>query len=174
MVIDVTRIEDAVLPFSFRVEPDELDLDTPTYRIVGPVAVAGDIEKHIGAVKVKGTINGAAEIDCTRCLQAVQQPLSIDFDVEYLTEGVLGSDGEHEINEADLETDELQGNALDLTQLAREQVLLNIPEQFFCREDCKGLCEKCGENLNLVDCNCGQDEIDPRWAALKDLKNSME
>ncbi len=174
MVIDVTRIEDAVLPFSFQAGPDELDLDTPNYRAIGPVAVAGEIEKHIGAIKVKGSISGTVEIDCTRCLQPVQEPLSIDFDVEYLTEGGFGSDGEHEIDPADLETDELQGNTLDLTQLAREQILLNIPEQFLCAEDCEGLCEKCGENLNLVDCKCGEDEIDPRWAALKTLKEGTD
>jgi uncharacterized protein len=170
MVIDVTKIEDAVLPFVFKADAEELDLDTSNYRIVGPVAVMGGIEKHIASVNVKGTVSGTAEMDCTRCLQPVGQPLSIDFDVEYLTEGRLGSEGDHEINAADLERDELQGNSLDLTQLAREQILLGIPGQFFCREDCKGLCEKCGENLNLVDCKCGQDEIDPRWAALKNLR----
>lgn len=170
MVIDVTRIEDSVLPFNFAAKPDELDLDTPNYRIAGAVEVAGQVEKHIASVKVKGHIGGTADIDCTRCLQPIQQPLSIDFDVDYLTEGGLGSGGEHEINVSDLETDELQSNTLDLTQLVREQILLSVPEQFLCREDCKGLCEKCGENRNLVDCNCGKDEIDPRWAALKNLK----
>ena len=129
------------------------------------------IEKHIAAVKVKGGIAGTVEIDCTRCLQPVQRPLSIEFDVEYLTEGGLGRDGEHEVHSSDLETDELQENSLDLNHLAREQILLNVPEQFFCKDDCKGLCERCGENLNLVDCKCGKDEIDPRWAALKDLKD---
>lgn len=172
MIIDVTRIEDAVLPFAFQVEGDDLDLDTPNYRIMGPVKVTGEIEKHIATVKVKGAIEGTAEIDCTRCLQPVRQPLSIGFDVDYLTESPLGSDGEHEIHQSDLETDELQGNDLDLTNLAREQILLAIPEQFFCRDDCKGLCEKCGGNLNLVNCNCGQDETDPRWAALKNLKDN--
>lgn len=172
MIVDVTRIEDAVMPFGFEADAHQLDLDTPNYRVIGPVKVAGEIEKHIVTVKVRGNISGDAEIDCTRCLQPVAQPLSIDFDVDYLTEGGLGSEGEHEVSETDLETDELQGNTLDLTQLAREQILLNIPEQFFCKDDCKGLCERCGENLNLVDCKCGEDEIDPRWAALKNLKTN--
>jgi uncharacterized protein len=170
MVVDVTKIEDAVLPFSFQVEADDLELDTPNYRVIGAVSVTGEVERHIATVGVKGNVSGSVEIDCTRCLQPVERPLSIDFDVEYLTEGGLGSGGEHEVHTSDLETDELPGNSLDLKHLAREQILLNVPEQFFCRENCKGLCEKCGENLNLVDCNCGEDEIDPRWAALKDLK----
>jgi len=170
MVVDVTKIEDAVMPFSFRAEADELDLNTPNYRLIGPVSAAGKIERHIASVQVMGNVSGQVEIDCTRCLQPVEQPLSIDFDVEYLTEGGLGGDGEHEVHTSDLETDELQGPTLDLKHLAREQILLDIPDQFFCHENCKGLCEKCGENLNLIDCNCGQDEMDPRWAALKDLK----
>ena len=170
MIIDVTKVDEALMPFSFETAAEQLDLDTPNYRVVGVVSVAGQIEKHIAAINVKGNISGSVEIDCTRCLQPVERPLQVDFDVEYLTEGGLGSDGEHEIHTSDLETDELQSNTLDLTQLVREQILLNIPEQFFCKEDCKGLCEKCGENLNLVDCNCAQDEIDPRWSALKDLK----
>ena len=172
MVIDVTKIDEAVRPFSFETGAEQLDLDMPNYRVVGAVSVAGKVERHIAAVNVIGNVAGTVEIDCTRCLQAVQRTLSVDFDVEYLTEGALGSEGEHEIHTLDLETDELEGNTLDLTQLTREQILLNIPEQFFCREDCKGMCEKCGENLNLVDCNCGQDEIDPRWAALKNLRDN--
>jgi uncharacterized protein len=170
MVVDVTKLEEAVMPFSFRAEAEELDLDTPNYRVIGAVNVTGEVERHIATVGVKGNVRGVVEIDCTRCLQPVEQSLSIDFDVEYLTEGGFGSDGEHEVHTSDLETDELPGNSLDLKHLAREQILLNVPEQFFCRENCKGLCEKCGENLNLVDCNCSEDEVDPRWAALKDLK----
>ena len=64
----------------------------------------------------------------------------------------------------------IEGFEIDLTELVREQILLNLPEQVFCREDCKGLCEKCGANRNLINCNCEEKEIDPRWSALKNLK----
>lgn len=173
MIVDVSQIEEAILPFEFSVRPDELELETTNFRLSGPVAVSGTISRHIGSVAVKGRIEGTAEIDCSRCLQPIQGPLSLDFDVEYLTEGELGGEGEHELQAADLDVDELGGNQLDLRQLAREQILLNIPEQVYCTEDCKGLCEKCGANLNLVDCNCGEDEVDPRWEALKNLKDSL-
>jgi uncharacterized protein len=46
---------------------------------------------------------------------------------------------------------------------------LNLPEQVFCREDCRGLCAKCGANRNATDCGCEEKEIDPRWAGLKNL-----
>ena len=58
----------------------------------------------------------------------------------------------------------------DSVEVVREQILLAMPEQVFCWEDCKGLCPKCGTNLNLIDCKCADDEVDPRWAALKSLK----
>ena len=68
-----------------------------------------------------------------------------------------------------VELDEMEGSEIDLAEIAREQILLDLPQQFFCKDDCKGLCEKCGTNLNLKDCDCEDDEIDPRWAALKNL-----
>ena len=173
MIIDVSRVEEAVLPFSFTVEGEQLDLDTAILRLSGPAEVAGNIERHIGSLRVSGTIRGESEIDCTRCLQPIKGPLSIDFDVEYLTEGDLGSQSEIELKPDDLDTDELPDHQLDLMQLAREQILLSIPEQIHCSEDCKGLCEKCGANRNLVDCNCSEEEIDPRWEALKNLKDSL-
>ena len=65
---------------------------------------------------------------------------------------------------------ELVRESLDLKEIIREQILLNLPEQVFCTPDCKGLCPKCGANRNLIDCNCNETEIDPRWAALKNLR----
>ncbi len=172
MIIDIGKIEDSVMPFRFSAEGSELDIDTPGFRLIGPTAVVGEVAKHIGRIEVSGNIIGEAEVDCTRCLQPIRRTLNVDFDVDYLTDTALGSDGEVELQEADLGTDELADNKLDLIRLTREQILLSLPEQEFCKDDCKGLCEKCGANLNLIDCSCGDNEVDPRWAALKNLKNN--
>jgi uncharacterized protein len=64
----------------------------------------------------------------------------------------------------------VENGLIDTAEVVREQILLAIPDQVFCREDCKGLCPKCGANLNLIDCKCSDDDIDPRWAALRNLK----
>jgi uncharacterized protein len=61
------------------------------------------------------------------------------------------------------------GGSIDLSEVIREQMILAIPEVVLCKEDCEGLCDKCGKNLNLLNCKCKEDEIDPRWAALKNL-----
>ena len=70
----------------------------------------------------------------------------------------------------DLSTDVLPDGRIELNDIVREQILLNLPEQVFCTEECKGLCPKCGADRNLINCNCEETEIDPRWSALKNLK----
>ena len=106
-----------------------------------------------------------------RCLEPVSHDLAIDFDVNFVTPENFASDKEREVSPEDLDTDVLDSDRIELTTLIREQILLNLPEQLFCRPDCKGLCLKCGANRNLIDCNCDLNETDPRWAALKDFRS---
>lgn len=105
-----------------------------------------------------------------RCLVPQAMPIDITVEREFVAEERMAANAENELSPDDLNVDLLQGDKLDLTEIAREEILLALPQQFFCREDCKGLCEKCGADLNLKDCECGGEEIDPRWAALKNLK----
>ena len=62
----------------------------------------------------------------------------------------------------------VEDNVLDLTELVCEDIILSLPTRFLCREDCKGICSKCGKNLNEGKCDCKKD-IDPRMAALLEL-----
>jgi uncharacterized protein len=96
--------------------------------------------------------------------------LDTAFEVSFIDQQNAPEDKELQLQQADLSADVLQGDELDLNELAREQILLSLPEQMFCREDCRGLCPACGKDLNDGECDCGSDEIDPRWAALKGLK----
>ena len=74
---------------------------------------------------------------------------------------------ENELDVDDLEVSIIENEEIDLNELVREQILLTLPTQIFCKEDCKGLCRECGANQNLIDCNCEEKEIDPRWKAWK-------
>ena len=70
------------------------------------------------------------------------------------------------------ENDELilvENDRLDLKELVLSDLLLNLPMKHLCREDCKGLCPKCGANLNEGECGCNRKPVDPRFAALRDL-----
>lgn len=170
MIIDLTRIEGEPFPFDAKIAADQIDLGSDYARLNGDVSVKGELMKHIAQTDVRGEIDTKIEIDCTRCLQPVAQDLKIRFDVDFVTPEFDATARETELNQGDLETAVFAGDELDLTELVREQILLNMPEQTFCDPDCKGLCPKCGQNRNLINCNCEENETDPRWAALKDLK----
>ena len=170
MIVDLTAIEGSSLPFEFTMTPAEIDVDESTLRLTSNVTAAGNVVKHSAQTDVSGSIQGEAEVDCTRCLKPISQKLSIDFSVSFIRSGDFPADKEREVSPDDLDTDVLADEQLDLKEVVREQILLNLPGQVFCKADCKGLCPKCGADRNLIDCKCNEEEIDPRWAALKDFR----
>ncbi|MEQ1763385.1 MAG: DUF177 domain-containing protein [Pyrinomonadaceae bacterium] len=148
---------------------DAVDIDLANARIESPVRIEARAVKTSGFVALTGRLTGSVEIDCDRCLEPVQRPIDIDLDLEFVPNQQLGDEVNLELHLDDLKRDEMDGSDINLANIAREQVLLDLPQQFFCKDDCKGLCEKCGTNLNLKDCDCKDEEIDPRWAALQNL-----
>ncbi len=159
------------MDFDFTLAPEEIDLEEEEARLKAPAHVTGRIVKHIAHTQVKGRIEADLEIECTRCLQKIDKKFDIPFEAAFVAPENYTQAKEAELQAEDLDVSVLEGNEIDLTELVREQILLNLPEQIFCREDCKGLCEKCGANRNLINCKCEETEIDPRWQGLKDLIN---
>lgn len=171
MIIDVTEIEGASRAFDFTIEADELAIEHPGFSLTGKVRIEGEVGKRASQVEAKGLIASEAEVECTRCLQPVSRPIAVHFDVSFVEAEHFTSEREHEVRVNDLDTDILASDHVDLKEIAREQILLNLPEQVFCRPDCKGLCAKCGADRNLIDCKCDETVPDPRWAALKDFRS---
>lgn len=171
MIIDLAELEGQSRPIEFSVAAGELNLEDAILRLTGDVTATGDIRKSAGQINVNGTINAPAEIDCSRCLEPILQDLTIDFAVGFVAPENFATDKEREVSPDDLDIDVLDGDQIDLKELVREQILLNLPEQVLCTPDCKGLCLKCGGNRNLIDCRCDLDEADPRWAALKGFRS---
>jgi len=169
MIVDLITIKDAPASFDFKIEPAQIDLESETSKVGNAIRVRGKIKKGIAQTDVEGSISAVVKIECTRCLQPVEQSLNFPFKAAFVTPDYYTREKEAEINLDDLEVSIYEGDRIDLGELAREQILLNLPEQVFCQEYCRGLCQKCGANRNLINCNCEEKEIDPRWAALKNL-----
>lgn len=146
-----------------------VDLELANARVVSAIRLDGKATKSAGVIALTGRLTGCVELDCDRCLEPVERPVDIELDLEFLPNQQLGDKANLELHSDDLKRDEIDGSEINLIDIAREQILLDLPQQFFCRDDCKGLCEKCGTNLNLKECDCEDDEIDPRWAALQNL-----
>lgn len=104
---------------------------------------------------------------CSRCLQEAETSANIHFQEEYLptvdimTGAVLPPPDEEEIFLID------SHHILDLHEAIRQYSILSLPMQPLCRSDCAGLCLRCGANLNVESCRCGESEIDARWSALE-------
>ncbi len=170
MIVDLITIKGANSSFDFTLEPSQIDLDDEAVKLKSSVNVAGKIKKGIVQTDVEGAISTVVEVECGRCLQPVEVPLDVPFSAAFVTAEYYTQAAEAKLEDQDLDISVYEGDRIDLTELTREQILLALPEQVFCREDCKGLCQKCSANRNLIDCNCEEKEIDPRWSALKNLK----
>ena len=150
--------------------PDELSLQEQDLRLIGPAEVRGRARRKGGEVEVGGSLKAKFETPCARCLKPVAVPISSDFSERFVKAVSWRSEELHELNREDLDLAVFDGEAIDLDQLVREEILLAIPSQVLCREDCKGLCAVCGVDKNLASCDCEATRTDSHWEKLKDLR----
>lgn len=169
MIVDLDSFEGPEKHFSFDAAHGEIELEEEGARLVGALSVSGSLSKE-PSIEVRGVIEGEIELDCTRCLTPLRKPIEIKFVDVFVLPAEINSSEEKELKGSDFRTDVLLGEHIDMAEVAREQILLSLPTQVFCREDCKGLCDRCGTDLNRTECGCGRGDVDPRWAALKNLK----
>ena len=109
------------------------------------------------------------EADCDRCLEPARFPIDSDFELYYRpVEDGYGD--EKEIDTGEAEMGFYEGEGVELNEVLREFVLLTLPMQRVCSEDCKGICPECGQNRNVKECQCRTAQMDDRWKALKTLQ----
>jgi uncharacterized protein len=170
MRIELASLEKTDGKFAHSYEPGELTLSDERTRLTEPLTVTGRVWPGKGQIVAKGELATRVQIECDRCLNTVELPVEKDFRVEYVTaQSYDQGPAAAELSEADMSLSVFDGEGIDLDDLAREQLLLALPERILCQEACKGLCPMCGIDRNAADCNCQVDDIDPRWEALKEL-----
>lgn len=170
MKIDLKRSDSAPMEFDLEIESDDLDLETEFARVEKKVIAGGRVSNGENVTVVEADVSACLIIDCSRCL--VEVPLESDFSFRtaFVSSDQLTEEQEVELDLLDLELSFAEEDEVDLIDVIREQIILNLPAHPLCKEDCKGLCEVCGVDLNTARCDCKKEETDPRWAALKDLK----
>ena len=170
MRIELDKLGGASARFAHTYEPEELLLDDEHARLTEPPQVTGRLNRSGHEVRLEGSIRARAEVDCDRCLKQVSIPVETTFDVTYVPAEDYAEGEVAELQAEDLSVSVYEGEAIDLDELVREQVLLALPTRALCTEDCKGLCPVCGANRNERSCECETSETDPRWTALKDIR----
>lgn len=163
MLLGLSKIIDspgASVPFSTSVDLSDLRYGI-TQPVSEPVLAEGTVRNTAGVLLMKGNVSTTIHGICDRC--ATEFSREIDFPID----AVLVTELSNEENE-DEWVFPLVGDSADLDDIVRTVFVLNLDSKLLCKDDCKGLCCRCGKNLNDGPCTC-EKEIDPRWAALKQL-----
>ena len=163
MLLGLSKIIDcpgASVPFSTSIDLSDLRFGT-CYPISESVEAEGIVRNTAGVLMMTGTIRTCIHGICDRCASAFDRQMEVPIDVILVTEL---ADEDHE----DEWVFPLEGDSADLEDIVRTIFVLNLDSKLLCKDDCKGLCCRCGRNLNIESCSC-QKELDPRFAALQQL-----
>ena len=164
MILDLEPIfnnEGMVKQFDYELDLSEQELNG-SKPFASPVRISGHAGNYTGIVELHATADFTLETACDRCAKPISLPLATKIFHTLVTS--LND----ETNDELMLVNELR---FDLDSLITEDIFLDFPSKFLCDEDCKGICSKCGADLNAGPCSC-EKEVDPRLAALKQLLDS--
>lgn len=149
---------------SFETADGEYDIVTKTEPEITVTATGN--RKFLVTGEGSVTLN----IPCGRCLEMVETP------VDYVIERELDfNEGNEQSDERLEEMSYIDGYHLDVDKLVYMEILINMPLRVLCSDNCKGLCIKCGANLNQGECGCDREQLDPRMSVIQDIfKNFKE
>ena len=157
---DIIHNPGASVSFSERVDLSDLQFGT-SYPVSEPVLAVGTVRNTADVLMMKGTITTCLHGVCDRCAADFTKEVELPIDV-VLVEELSNEDSEDEW------VFPLAADHVDLDEIVRTVFVLNTESKLLCKPDCKGLCFRCGKNLNDGPCTC-QKELDPRFAALRQL-----
>ena len=153
----------AKLPFSQELSQERLDYPAVLSYPQPPVG-EGVIENNAGVLSLRGTIRGTMHCRCDRCAAEFDRKIDIPLDLSLAAELQDEENPDYYL---------LEGDELDLDDVLETSFILNTDTLFLCREDCKGLCPRCGADLNEGPCGC-KPEKDPRLAVLEQLLDDKD
>lgn len=160
MVIDISQVlkgEGEFKEFEGKLPLDDFSFFGNEVKFASDVKVVG-VFKNLGdVIFLEGEAKTSLHTECGKCLKAFDLDFEFAFDQKFSK------------NPQSDEIAEFSGNEISIDDSVIQALCMNLPISFVCDEDCKGLCPKCGKNLNEGECNCENDDIDPRMAVLKNF-----
>ena len=164
----LNRKETDKIDLNFSQKIDTINYCNNNYKLSSPINIEGKVSNTNKGLYLDVDVDFTLVDNCSRCLDEVKVP------IEYAIEGFLVKADFDEDEFEDYDAFIIDGDEVNLLDIIGQTLIFNLPGQSLCKEDCKGLCQGCGANLNRETCACSQiandeDEIDPRFAKLKDL-----
>jgi uncharacterized protein len=140
------------------------------FEFESPLQSEAKIKRVGQSVLIEGGVQTDLHLRCVRCLKEFSYPLSSQFELTFHSLGGEVFAEEAEVSGEELESNFFEGGEIHLSEIACEQVFLEIPVQPLCQGGCKGLCPNCGKDLNLSACDCIKKEFESGFSALQKLK----
>jgi uncharacterized protein len=171
MFLSIVEMQLGRVRFSETFAPGVIDFLDPQLRQTEPIVASGSAQltEPTLEIAVTGHLSTAMEIACDRCLEHAPFAIDSDFTLLYQPASSDLREGEISIKDPESEIGFYEGDGLELSDVLLEEILLLLPMQRVCREDCKGICPVCGQNRNQVECHCHLEVADDRWAGLRNL-----
>jgi uncharacterized protein len=161
--IDLAAVREGPVQTAARIEMDDPLVVSSGVALAAPLVVSGRLSMAgEGKYYWQGRLETSVKAECRRCLAPVAVPLSQTLGLVFVAE-------EDAADDDDCYLVPRRAAAIDLAPAVREELLLAVPQFVECRTDCRGLCPRCGADLNAGPCNC-QPQTDPRWEALTKLR----
>ncbi len=135
----------------------------------GDVKLECRMEKNKSEILLVCELTASSRLVCDRCNEEFERELKNKFSVLYLYDSTRVTDEDTDVIYISSSEDKLE-----LTDIVKDYAYLSIPMKKLCRDDCKGLCPRCGTNLNISDCNCENEITNPVWEKLLELKKTIK
>ncbi len=170
LTIPLARLErEGTLEIQAEIPPDDPSWDGTDLRFSTPLSITGQAQwLTSGEVLVRVALQGILDQECRRCLEPVEVPVEEELTLLFVPPGETAEEDE----EVRILPEDMM--ELDLGVAVREEVILSQTTFALCRPDCRGLCPRCGVNLNEETCQCLIEEPDPRWDALRALNKERD
>ena len=165
MKIQIGSLSEGLHEYQFTTPIEEVGLAEPFH---GDVKASVTLEKTGTQMVLRGAVSTQGDFTCDRCARQFPLTVKASYRMFYVAEG-----GEFEgIDPAELQAIAPGTGTLDITEDVRQTAMLAIPLKLLCAEGCRGLCPRCGKNLNVETCSCTVEEGDARWEPLRSLRGS--
>lgn len=159
IILQDSSVKSISKDIDFAYHKENLVYNNETIEFLRPIQIKGNVTVKHGVADVKLSVNTKVLYTCSRCLEKFEDTLDLMVDEK------ISKNEQEDENILTLEG----GEVLDIRDVVINNIYLALPRKVLCKEDCQGLCQLCGQDLNEGQCSCTQDEVDPRLAALKDM-----
>ncbi len=166
MKIQIAGLSEGIHEYHFEPTREDLNLEG---RFAGTVTVDATLDKAGTQMVFRARIQTSLKVECDRCVT----PFSIDLAPSYTMYYVWNESEKGRFDPSEIQVIPAGLPVIDITEDVRQVVQLAVPLKLVCRDDCKGLCPRCGKNLNDGPCSCKDTEMDPRWDRLREMRGLM-